>query len=662
MIDFTKITETGKNVYQNLPPVKKRRNYHLAIEAIKIFLLFCLAIFVLSAALVLFNVFAFKAVFAQALAGKNNLQSAVDALKVGDYANANKNSNLAKIDFASAYASLQEISQRLSLKIVFPVSNQVTQANYLILDAKIISEAVEHASYLGVQYEKIVKSGTSYNQLSDAEKTAVLKLIYESVPELNGMKANLDLAILNFNNITYSGPIGLFKSRIELLKDDLIKADKAIDEAIPMCQMMPLILGYPGKSTFLVVLQNQDELRPTGGFIGTYGILETENGNISRFDTHDIYHLDMPVKDSFKVDPPAPLKKYLVDKWFMRDANWSPDFSESARQIELFFREEDKLLPPKNKINDFKGKLDGVFAVSSGFMSDLLKYSGPIAVGGEEYNQDNFQNLLQYKVEKGYEVLGVSSWQRKEVIGEIAKQLKLKIMEKPVKELADVFTVFSDNLNKKNILLSFKDQGVQTIADDRNWSGRVRSAPGDYLMVVDANLGSFKTDAVMNRKIEYNLAEKNDGLYVRLKISYAHHGVFDWKTTSYRTYTRILVPSGSRYIESKGFNESAKMETGKDSGKTVFSGFLKIDPGSTVQAEVYYKLPESIWQEMKRGNYQLMMQKQPGKIVDPLTVNLSFAKGISGFSPTGFYVQNENGFISWKDNFETDRNYSVNLN
>lgn len=661
MIDFTKITETGKNAYNNLPVVKRKRNYQLALELLKFFFLGCFVVFLVSAALVLFNILAFKSVVSLANAGKDNLQYSVDALKRGDYKSANESSILAKNNFELAYSSLASINRRISIKIVFPVSSQITEANYLMLNGKILSEAIEHASYLGIEYEKIVKSGTSYNQLSDVEKRAVLKLIFESVPELNGIKANIDLAILNFKNINYVGILGLFEYKIEQFKDNLIKANEAIGKAIPLCQMMPVILGYPGKSTFLVVLQNQDELRPTGGFIGTYGILETQNGNILRFDTHDVYHLDMPIKDSLKVEPPAPLKKYLVEKWFLRDANWSPDFFQSAKQIEWFFREEDRRLPEKNKLNKFQGKLDGVLAINSGFMADLLKFSGPITVDGEQFNKDNFQNLLQYKVERGYEEKGLSNWQRKEVIGEIAKQLKIIIMEKPVKELVGVFDVFNQGLDKKDILLTFTDKEIQSIADERNWSGRVLDSSGDYLLVVDANLGSFKTDAVMNRNIEYNLTERDDGLYVRLVMNYAHLGSFDWKTTSYRTYTRILVPDGSKYISSKGFNENSKIEISSDLGKTVFSGFLKIDPGKIARTEIEYKLPDSIWQGLKKNSYTLLMQKQPGKIINPLFVNLNFRRNIDGFAPIGFNAIKEDRSINWKSAFETDKYYRINF-
>ena len=479
--------------------------------------------------------------------------------------------------------------------------------------------------------------------------------ISESAPELNGIKASLDLAAYSLASIKFTGLLWPFKNKIVDLQDKLEQARLFLTKAIPVSELLPSLLGYPKKSAYLFILQNSGELRPTGGFIGTYGILELDSGDISRFDTHDIYHLDMPVKDRLNITPPAPLKKYLgIDKWFMRDANWSPDWPTSAVQIEKFFWQEDKLLYGKNRINNFNSEFDGIIGITPELISSMLKAVGSVIIEDVEYNADNFFDLLEYRVEKGYVKIGLPSWQRKEVIGDIAKALEIKILNLPSAELFNIFNLISEHLSQKNILLYFHDQYLQELAAQQGWTGKIVGTDGDYLMIVDANMASLKTDAVISRNINYRLDQGVNGVFADLKINYAHHGDFDWRTTRYRTYTRVYVPLGSELISADGFSEG-EAEIGKELGKTVFSVFLSVEPGQIGSLHFYYKLPDKI-----KNNYTLYIQKQPGTKASALNIDLSFINSIKSYYPTGFHVYKENNNnINWESDLNADQIFNV---
>jgi len=353
------------------------------------------------------------------------------------------------------------------------------------------------------------------------------------------------------------------------------------------------------------------------------------------------------------------LQKYLnAKKWYMRDANWSPDWPTAARQIEDFYWKEDALLLEKNKINNFQGKFNGVIAVTPNVIADILNFIGPIKIGNEEYNKDNFQKLLEYRVEKGYVQLGTPEWQRKEVIGQIASELKLRVMNLPASSMVKVFDIFSDNLNKRNIMFYFHDRGLENLATEQDWGGEMRGEQGDYLAIVDANLASFKTDAVINRSISYNLKE-TDNLIADLRINYAHGGDFDWRTTKYRTYTRIYVSRGSRLISSDGFE--GEVVTYEEFNKTVFAGFITVEPKNIGSVRLRYQLPPSLYVAVRNGEYDLYLRKQPGVNSVEMNVSLDFAKKISSYSPTGFYAikGNKDKSVNWNGEMVVDREFVV---
>jgi hypothetical protein len=172
-------------------------------------------------------------------------------------------------------------------------------------------------------------------------------------------------------------------------------------------------------------------------------------------------------------------------------------------------------------------------------------------------------------------------------------------------------------------------------------------------------LAAFKTDAVMNRNIEYKIDEGANGVFADLTISYKHNGKgFDWKTTRYRTYTRIYVPAGSELLSSSGFTDP-EVHAYSELGKTVFAGFLSIEPGQFGQLKLRYKLGDNVAQTIKAGQYELVFQKQPGSNVENLALNLKFNRNIKSFSPASFYAENYGDRVKWTSDMEADRVFRV---
>ncbi len=655
-INFKDLHQEADGLIGHIPPVKKRRRLNLSYKILKYFFLAIIYLFLLLFILLLTQVFNLKQVYDQAMHGKANLEQAVVFAKQDNFSQAAKLAKLAESNFNISINKIEEIKKHNFISSFPLFLNQINDAEGLLISVQFLSKAVYNGANFGQSLEVFFVGDKKFNfsKLSLDEKRGVLKKIHESTPELNGIKADLDLAYINLDQINTTGILLVFKDKISLIKKQINEASSILEKAVPLSQMIPALAGYPSEVNYLVLLQNNDELRPTGGFLGTYGLLKIKDGDILNFNTHDIYHLDMPVQSKMNITPPEPIKKYLNDKWYLRDANWSPDWPTSAKTIDDFYKTESALNSQAEKISQF----DGIIAITPKLITDFLKITGPVIVEGQSYNQDNFQDLLQYRVERGYMILGVSSWQRKEVIGEISKKIKLKIFDLPPRKWSEIINATINNLTAKNLLFYLKDSQLENIAVENNWAGEIKNYNSDYLMVVDANLAALKTDAVMSRSINYIVTENNDGLFSKLTLNYSHNGKPDWKTSAYKSYTRVYAPLGSRLINISGY-DAKKIDTGIEAGKTWFGFFLVVAPGEINNIKLDYKLPSSV---IFNNSYGLYMQKQPGKELENLSVDLSFKNVIKSYSPASLYMLKSGpAELKWKGDLEIDRSFNVNF-
>jgi len=622
------------------------------IVGIFILLLFFIVIF-------LGSFFHLKNIYSHTNVARNNLEQASELIKLKEFDLAEKKAGIAYDNFEESLQALESIQDNFVFSRIEITNNILRDVSFILSAGLNLSKASIGISDFGLRVENLLKKdgNMSFESLGVDQKRDLLEVIYESSPEFHGIKANIDLSIDSLSNINPNGIFFPIEDELLNLKEKMIEASSLMSKILPISEMLPKLAGYPTKSNYLILLQNSDELRPTGGFIGTYGILQMKAGAIERLDTHDIYHLDMPVKDKINIKPPAPLKKYLgVDKWYMRDSNWSPDWSESAQKIKWFYNLENSKLKKPDDVNNFVG----VIGITPEFVTDLLNFTGPLEVNGVIYDKDNFVDLLQYKVEKGYVFLGIPSWHRKEEVGDILAELKKRLLSMPIDRLPEIINLINDNLARKNILFYFNDLATQEIAKNSNYTGEINETNGDFIMVVDANMAAYKTDAVVGKSIEYSLNQSVNGLFAELKINYSHRGSFDWKTTRYRSYTRVYVPKGSQLIKSWGGSDEP-VRVYDEGNKTVFAGFISIEPGKVNNIYLKYKLPENIDLSTKiKKEYDLYFQKQPGSKIEELKVNLNFDNIIKSYKPVGFFVDNKKGDeITWTTDLETDRKFNI---
>lgn len=502
-----------------------------------------------------------------------------------------------------------------------------------------------------------------FNDLKPADKRAILKSFYEAAPEIQGAKAEIELAQTQMDQIDPDGLHPLLAQYVKDLKIKLTDIKSILERAAVLSRTVPNLLGYPVERVYLFLLQNNNELRPSGGFIGTVGVLKVLDGEIKSFETRNVYELDINAEKKLTLAAPLPITKYMqVKNWYLRDANWSPDFPTAVGDVKKLFQAESVLDGSPFKPEKF----DGVIAITPDVVRDFLKLSGAIEIKNFVFNSDNFTERLQYLVEVGYEEVGDEYGQRKNIIGLLSQELIRRFQMMKLSQWVDLLDILQKNLTEKQIVLNLTDTVLQDEIAQEGWIGAVQQTPVDYLMFVDANLAAFKTDEYMKRNINYQVLQNEKGdLIAQATMQYANTGTFTWKSTRYRTYTRLYVPAGSKLISYTGTmaddrtTKKGDVDVGDELGKTYFGAFIAIEPGKTGALSFTYQLPDYIKKIVLDGHYSLLVQKQIGTRGHGLNLDLRFPAKIFSAVPAEVKTEWNDNFYRLSSDLKTDRQITL---
>lgn len=370
--------------------------------------------------------------------------------------------------------------------------------------------------------------------------------------------------------------------------------------------------GFDGEKTFLILFQNNLELRPGGGFIGSFGILKTKNGKISGIQVFDTGIFDGRIPNT-EISP-APLADFAgTDFWKLRDSNWSPDFQTNAEKAEYFY-----------KLGQGQENFDGVIAMNTDILNSVLSLTGPVKIDDYpgEYNDQTAILQLEYQVEKGFQEQGIEKGERKNIMKELADILIAKIHNFTVSEKLALAKKMESHLKEKDIQMFFKDENLQSEVDRLGWGGKVENPSDDFLMVVDANLNSLKSDFCIRRKMDYSVDLSGDSPQAFLDITYQHTcRAKDWMTTDYRDWLRVYVPKDSYLEEANG--QDGEVQFSDELGKKVFGMKIFVPVGQSKTITLKYRLPESV----KNNSYKLWVQKQSGSGEVPLEISVKKPDG-----------------------------------
>lgn len=422
----------------------------------------------------------------------------------------------------------------------------------------------------------------------------------------------------------------------------------------------------------LIFFQNIAEIRPGGGFIGSYADITIKNGQLVNIDVRDIYDPDGQL--DLKVVPPQEIKTMSQD-WGARDANWFFDFPTSAKTI-VYFLEQSKMYSEKGIT------FDAAIGMNLNVMRSVLDVIGPVPL--EEYkvviDSENFFKEIQREVEAGKDKIAGEPKRILKVLAPIILERMKALSEPQLQALVETIgTHFAD----KDIMVYAKDQNIQHFVETAHIDGGVFKLPnnfwGSYLAVVNANIAGGKTDVFMDEFIEARVdVNTSGGIFTDLQVTRSHLGKNEkdpwWKATNknfiqiytnpnaslvslkgndvknlvsnfnYETNGYITLPQLDSIEKSKIFVNTYNTWTMEAFGKAGFGTWFYVPAGTSKTLSVRYQTPEDNQTAIITGRvFTFVFDKQSG-VNTRLRVSVSAPLGYTweeSESPI-FTYENEN--------------------
>lgn len=533
-------------------------------------------------------------------------------------------------DYASFQKEAKSVYWASFIPYVADFKNGVEAGDYLMkAGQQTINAIYPHADLIGFK-----KGESSFVDKSaeDRLQTAVLTLD-KILVDVDSISENVDQAQQRIEKIDpnrYPEKVGnrVVRAQIADAKTQFNAAASFFVEAKPLIKQLPEILGKDGEKNYLILFQNEYERRATGGFLTAFAHMKIADGKIEISNSSNIYDLD----DSIRNKPAAPekIRQYHVNvnQFFIRDSNLSPDWVESIKLFESLYEK-----------SSIKKDYDGIISMDAHVLVDLLRIFGDTEAGGVTFsaNEDPRCDCPQAIYEIFDNVgrpVGYIRENRKGILGELMFALFNKAIGfSPSKYWGPMAQEMFVNMDEKHVLLYFKDPETQKAVEKMNYGGRIQEFEGDYLHINNVNFAGAKSNLFVTEEIEstttFEGGKAKREVRIVFKNPYPHsdcnleRGGLCLNATL-RNWIRFYVPKGAELDKFVG--SKTEVLTYDDLGKTVFEGFMEVNPQGRAEVVITYTLPDSI----KKDDYKLMIQKQGGVSQQKLKVVVDKKKKYDG--------------------------------
>lgn len=546
-------------------------------------------------------------------------QSVVDQLKTQNLPGA----EASLVDVQDRVRRMKEEYEKLAFYQRLPIAKTYYQDGlhgFAAADAginaglKTVDAIVPYADVLGFAGEGTFTGGKAEDRIR-----LMLETLGKISPVLDGITTDLQAAQTELDQIDASRYPEQFqgvalRSQLENAQTTLDGAVGAITELRPAIEVLPQIAGSETRKKYLVIFQNDNELRPTGGFMTAYAVLFIEDGKVTPEKSDDIYELDKKFRTNLPI--PDPLGKYLTtEKRFnLRDMNVDPDFRTSMDTFYEHFQE----LPGE------PGDIDGIISVDTNLLTELVRVLGPVDVPG--YGTFSAQNdprcdcpqiiyILSEIVDRPTPYIREN---RKGIIAPMMQAILQKAYSAPKELWPQLVELGWKKIEARHVQFYFFDESHQAAAEAVNGAGgmQVPTDGSDYIAIVDANLGGAKSNLFVETEGEFAVGTPEGG-------ELAHTLTLKYKNTrkgdncnleagqlclngTLRDWVRIYLPKGAKLTQGAGFDDGTLKQ--REEGEfTIIEGVFRLAPLAQATFKVEYTTPYE-----ESDTYKLYMRKQAG--------------------------------------------------
>lgn len=569
---------------------------------------------------------------------KNSLRNSSSALEDGNFKRANE-------QIANAKAALWEMKHILSAFILVKrmgfLPNQISLMDNLIRTAE---EGIDGVSLSISGTESLFKTTRI---ISGDERGDPAPLYLRAQIDLSRASQKINYLRSKLSDEAYlSGFPPFVKYKIS---DFLVKLEfysNLVEKARTASFVLPRLTAVEGKKSYLILLQNNLELRPAGGFIGSFGKFDFEKGRLISIKVDDIYNLDGNLKEV--IEPPEEIKSDLgQNRLFLRDSNFEPDFPTSARTAQVFFRKE------------AGENVAGVFALDLTGAGKLLDSVGGLDLPdyGEHVSGDN---LFERSISHAEVNFFPGSLAKKNYLTSLQSQLFNKIFYLSKQNWPSIISSLGDSLEQKHLLIYLSDPEIFSYLAAENWSGVMpRGVDGqedeahDFIATVESNMGANKANFYLDRSFKLETTIGKEGqINHKLIVGYKNNSPSDvFPAGVYKNRFKIYLPLGAK-INKAFFGETeitSEFSPFLDYGRSGFSTLLSLSPREQKGLIIEYSLKKPLVFKDNKSLYRLDVIKQSGTDRDRFDLKITY--------PINFKVDAKTTVLSSNTqeiNFSTD--------
>jgi len=495
----------------------------------------------------------------------------------------------------------------------------------------------------------------------DSDATLNISDLAQSQTYVVSANNQMQLAKANFSYVLKSALPKKVQPLLDKYEDYLTILSDDLQVLAVTTSDLQSLLGTTEKKNYLIWFQNSNELRPTGGFIGSYGLLSVEKGKIVGLTIDDVYNPDGQIDlRNIKTPLPGPLATALAeDRMYLRNSNWNPDFPIAAKDFSDLYTRVTNV------------KVDGVVALDLYFVKNLLNSLGSVYLASynEEISADNVYERAQFYSDFDYQE-GVSD--KKTFLTVLGSKLLEKLFAVDKEQLPVLLSSLYKSLDEKHLLISFNNNATNLFLTKKGWDGSLVSTNGDYLYIVNSNVGGTKSNYYVSNNYNYKVSsETRDGvLRGTLELNYVHNGKdMSWPGGPYKNYLRVLTQQGAKLTgatitinDSESLDIFDKVVSNVAAPYNSFEYPFTLNPQEMVKVVFEYDLPSSTNLTKSFKEYSLVWQKQPGTQEDQFNFEFTPPFGIEVDSiASNMKSDNNSNNLSFSDILETDKKLFVNM-
>ena len=429
----------------------------------------------------------------------------------------------------------------------------------------------------------------------------------------------------------------VLQDKIVEFKEIISQIEEGTESFKAVNSFLPDLLGVDERKRYLVLFQNEGEIRSTGGWLTSYGIIGIEGGQIRELFVDDIYNADGTLKvQNKRFTPPRSMSNALeITDWPFSLVNWYPDLSDTLTEAEPFIYELGK-----------GSSLEGVITIDVSFIEELLERWGGIEVPGETelVTSEN----LNSKIFQMHEEFVPGSTQKTTFLANLANEIVKKLLSMDVTDLMEIADIFEKTLNEKHLQATFKNKDAYNFFSSKDWANSMSNKYNDAPISIDWNWGGNKANLYLdkNYSLTINIKDENtiDYIYSITVENSSTENVYP--QGDYINYQRIYIPPQAKILRISGIEDN-EYSVYRESGFKVIGGWFNTPIKSIKTLDISYRIER----EEGDSNFPIVIQeqnaffdinlfKQPGEkkyaykldITYPSTWNLESSPGLNSIS------------------------------